>query len=213
MAAALTIQVARDFAPEWGAAAVTCTVGGRGEKLHFFDSAHQATDYGWHVVDGNGRPYAHVFTGLSVEHGSTWTRGPDAVSVTASHEVLEMLADPGANGYSFDGHRRLWAGEVCDPVQQRSYRIVADGVSVAVSDFVLPAFFNPWAPAPYDHLGVLTRPFSLDTGGYAMCERATTPHARGRRVEPLFDDAMPAWQQAQKLTGWGRTYWRRLLAG
>jgi hypothetical protein len=61
VAEALTIQVERDFAPAWGAATARFTVGGRGDKIHFFDSAHQAGDYGWHIVDGYGLPYAHVF--------------------------------------------------------------------------------------------------------------------------------------------------------
>ena len=69
-------------------------VGGRGEKIHFFDSAHQAGDYGWHIVDDHGLPYAHVFTDPSISAGSDWISGTDAISATVSHEALEMLADP-----------------------------------------------------------------------------------------------------------------------
>ena len=71
-------------------------VGGRGDKIHFFDSAHQAGDYGWHIVDDHGLPYAHVFADPSISAGSDWISGTDAISVTASHEALEMLADPAA---------------------------------------------------------------------------------------------------------------------
>ena len=117
IAEALTIQVARDFAPAWGVPATRLAVGGRGEKIHFFDSAHQAGDYGWHTVDGHGLPYAHVFADPSISAGSDWTSGADAISVTASHEALEMLADPAANEYSFNGARLMWAREVCDAVQ------------------------------------------------------------------------------------------------
>ena len=113
-------------------------MGGRGDKLHIFDSSHQADDYGWHIVDGRGDPYAHVFAGVSISHGSTWVRGEDAISVTASHEVLEMLVDPAANEYTFNGLRTLWSREVCDPVQSDAYRIVANGMRVAVSNFVYP---------------------------------------------------------------------------
>jgi hypothetical protein len=35
-----------------------------------------------------------VFTDPSISAGSDWITGPDAISVTASHEALEMLADP-----------------------------------------------------------------------------------------------------------------------
>src|SRR5262249_59853495 len=78
--------------------------------------------------------------------------------------------------------------------------------------FVLPAYFNPWASAPYDHLRALDEPFSLDAGGYAVYQRAGADHERlGRGFGVTFDDAMPDWQRALKLRGWGRTYWRRAL--
>ena len=77
IAAALTIQVERDFAPAWGVMPTRFTVGGRGDKIHFFDSAHQATDYGWHIVDGHGLPYAHAFAAPSIANGSGWITGTE----------------------------------------------------------------------------------------------------------------------------------------
>jgi hypothetical protein len=212
IAEALSIQVERDFAPAWGVGTTRFTVGGRGEKIHFFDSAHQADDYGWHIVDGRGLPYAHVFADPTISAGSDWITGPDAISVTASHEALEMLADPAADEYSFNGERLMWAREVCDPVQANTYRIVAAGRRIPVSNFVLPAFFNPWAEGPYDHLGVLKKPYSLAKGGYAILERATrTREVDARRFGVTFDDAVPAWQRREKIDGWGRTFWRLAL--
>jgi hypothetical protein len=111
IAEALTIQVQRDFAPAWGVEAAQFTVGRRGDKIHFFDSAHEAEEFGWHVTDHRGLPYAHVFAAASISHGNGWTKGTDAISVTASHEALEMLGDPRANEFCFDGDRRLWARE------------------------------------------------------------------------------------------------------
>ena len=213
IAEALTIQIERDFAPAWGSRVRRVKVGGRGDKIHFFDHAHQATDYGWHIVDNHGAPYAHVFAGVSITHNGSWTLGSDAISVTASHEVLEMLGDPAANEYCFNGQRTLWSREVCDAVQANSYSIVAGGKRVAVSNFVLPAFFNPWAPAPYDHLGILTAPFSIATGGYAVVESAAPTRERAaRKLEVRFDQAVPEWQRAEKLGGWGRTYWRQVIS-
>jgi hypothetical protein len=212
IADALTIQVERDFAPAWGITKARFMVGGRGEKIHFFDSAHQAGDYGWHIVDDHGLPYAHVFTDPSISAGSDWISGTDAISATVSHEALEMLADPSAAEYSFNGARLMWAREVCDAVQANTYRIAARGFRVPVSNFVLPTFFNPWADGPYDHLGVLREPFSLAKGGYAILERAARTHERdAHRFHLDFDEAMPAWQRQQKLESWGRTYWRLAL--
>ena len=212
IAEALTIQVERDFAPAWGAMPTQFTVGGRGEKIHFFDTEHQATDFGWHIVDAHGRPYAHVFVSPSISAGSDWTTGEDSVSASASHEALEMLADPAANEYCLDDHRRLWSREVCDPVQADTYRIRAGGMSVVVSDFVLPAYFNPWGTRPFDHLDVLKKPFTLAKGGYGVFERSTADHEReGRHLAATFDDAVPDWLRRRKLEGWGRTYWRLKL--
>ncbi len=212
IAEALSIQIERDFAPAWRTLPSPVTVGGRGERIHFFESAHQAADYGWHIVDADGRPYAHAFVAPSVANGSGWITGTDPISATASHEALEMLADPAANEYCLDDEARLWSREVCDPVQESLYRIVAGGMRVPVSNFVLPAFFNPWASPPYDHLGVLKKPFTLDKGGYAVYERSTAGHeVFGKRLDVTFDDAVPQWQRRQKLEGWGRTYWRLAL--
>jgi hypothetical protein len=47
VAEAMTIQVERDFAPVWGVTTARFTAGRRGDKIHFFDSAHPAGDYGW----------------------------------------------------------------------------------------------------------------------------------------------------------------------
>ena len=167
--------------------------GGRGDKIHFFDSAHQAgEDYGWHTVDAHGLPYAHVFADPSISAGSDWITGPDALSVSASHEALEMLADPAANEYSFNGFRLMWAREGVRRGPGGTYRIVANGLRVPVSNFVLPAFFNPWADGPYDHLGVLKEPFSLAKGGYAILQRASRSRERcRRRFRVQFDDAVP----------------------
>lgn len=212
IAEALTIQVQRDFAPAWGVEGAKFTVGGRGDKIHFFDSAREAEEFGWHVTDDRGLPYAHVFAAASISHGNGWTDGAESVSVTASHEALEMLADPRANEFCFDGERRLWAREVCDPVQSRAYKIRTDDKLVPVSDFVRPAYFNPWAAGPYDHLRVLDEPFSIDSGGYAVCQRTSAEREQfGRGFGVTFDDAMPEWQRASKLRGWGRTFWRLAL--
>ena len=49
---------------------------------------------------------------------------------------------------------------------------------------MLPAFFNPWAHGPYDHVGVLKEPFSLSKGGYAILERATRTRERDAAPVP-----------------------------
>jgi hypothetical protein len=75
----------------------------------------------------NGEPYATVVT-----FGARLLSQP--VSMEISHEMLEMLADPGDDGR-----------EVCDPVEDGSYRV--DGVWV--SDFATPAWFTD-GRGPFD---------------------------------------------------------------
>jgi hypothetical protein len=211
IAEAITIQIERDFAPAWGIAPREVRVGGAGDKIHVFDSAHQAREFGWHQVDAQGLPYAHAFLSGSLSEDSGWIDGTASVAMTIGHEALEMLVDPAANEYAFDGRRLLWATEVCDPVQAHSYRIKAGGLLVPVTDFVHPSFFNAWGQPPFDQLGVLTAPFTLAKGGYAVCQTTGTAKERFRRFTVEFDDAMPEAQRRAKTRGYGRTYWRRKL--
>ena len=60
------------------------------------------------------------------------------VSVTASHELLEMMIDPGAQLWAQNTNGCFYAYEMCDAVEDEEYEI--DGI--AVSDFVHPSFFE-----------------------------------------------------------------------
>ena len=96
--------------------------------------------------DWQGQPYAIVLTGATTY--PTW-------SYAASHEIAEMLVDPGDDRYYAwpSGTRQLL--EVCDPVEQYTYPL--DGVSV--EDFTLPAAWSGGA-GPYDEAGDLTAPLA-----------------------------------------------------
>jgi hypothetical protein len=75
--------------------------------------------------DFYGQPYALVWTSGATAEG--WSRD-------LSHEVIEMLEDPGLDvRYMRDGS--TWQREIADPVDGLGYRL--DGVYV--SDFVMPA--------------------------------------------------------------------------
>jgi hypothetical protein len=214
IAKALTIQLHRDVAPAWGLAPREVGVGGRGSKVHVFDSSHAAGDAGYNVVGPDGLPYAHVYAGVAFEQGADWVHGADAISATASHEVLEMQVDPQANTFCFKGFRTLWAREVCDPVQDSTYTIRAGGFAVAVSNFVLPAYFDPWAPGPYDFLGHLHTAFSLEHGGYAVVRSASATREKTRPTARVhWSHGVPPWRRRAKSQGFGRTYWRLALGG
>lgn len=92
---------------------------------------------GYHDLTSAGRPLAKAFIGedgKKLGHGD-WLH-------TASHELLEMLADPYLNEVALDRRDaatlRLYAQEVCDPVAPLGYEINHR----TVADFVYPAWFN-----------------------------------------------------------------------
>lgn len=166
----LQTQVSRDFAPAWGVDADVTFVPGHGKLpagawwLVVLDDADQAGALGYHDLTSEGLPMGKVFAGTDRKYQLQWT-------VTASHELLEMLADPYINLTAFaqrtDTAGRLYAYEVCDACEADALGYTVGGS--LLSDFVLPAWFEPGRGrkgARYDHQGHLHAPFQLAPGGY-----------------------------------------------
>jgi hypothetical protein len=106
-----------------------------------------------------------------LDAGGSILKGADSVSACLSHEVLEASINPFVGGWE-DGPAagEEFAREVCDPCQDQSYAING----IAVSDFVLPAWFDAQnRTGPYDHLGVLRKPFTRTRGGYIVLRDAS----------------------------------------
>jgi hypothetical protein len=185
MAAALGTQFARDFCPAYGIGALPVKAFGADELLpdgywylHFVDNVADGDALGYHT-DENGVIYADIEVAVILKYGCgvlstpVGAESPDSVSSVASHELLEMAADPRVD---------LWAPtvlptsgvaqalEVADPVQE-SYSMI-DGVQV--SDFVLPAYWLTQPPpgSKFDFLGVLSAPFTVAPGGYRVIRGA-----------------------------------------
>lgn len=170
VAAALQRQVSEHFAPAWGMGATLSFVP-KGERpasgswwLVVLDSADQAGVLGYHDATAEGLPMGKVFAKTDLDNHLSW-------SVTLSHELLEMLADPDLNLTAFmqttPKTGKLYAIEVCDPVEDDQFGYAIDGVSV--SNFVLPAYFRPHAApgAQLDFGGHLTGPApTLLSGGH-----------------------------------------------
>lgn len=168
--AALQRQVTEHFAPVWGQGA-TLTIFSKDvvpppdfRQLLIADDSTQADALGFHEVTAAGLPIGYCFARSTIEAGGSWT-------VTLSHELLEMLADPEINETVFvqatDTTGTLYAKEVCDAVEETQYGI--DGV--AVSNFVLPSYFEVGVASalqpPFDYLKQLPGPVpALLGGGY-----------------------------------------------
>jgi hypothetical protein len=170
VAAALQKQVARDFGPIWE---ITGTV----DAFETLDAV--PVDY-WPVIirdnidqpgaagfhqDEQGRPFSLV------QADANW-------SVTASHETLEMLADPTgmttvagapppqAPKPIADFERVLYLEEVCDPCESNDCSYLINGVTV--SDFITPHYYDPngTAGVQYSFTGKIQAPHTVLEGGY-----------------------------------------------
>src|SRR5947207_841496 len=133
-------------------------------RVVVLDNSDIAQALGYHDFTPAGMPEGKVFAKSDQAAGLNWT-------VTLSHEVLEMIVDPDIVRCAFDDNAsRLWAYEVCDACEADSdgYIItVGDPVDILVSDFVFPAYFEPFNNiGPYDYQQKITRPFQVLPGGY-----------------------------------------------
>ena len=170
VAAALQKQVTRDFGSIW---AVDATVGAfdalESVPVDYWpvivrDDINQPGAAGYHT-DDTGQPFSLV------QADANW-------ALTASHEVLEMLADPfGSRTIAgspppdapdpVSGFERVvYLVEVCDPCEDAQFAYSANGVTV--SDFITPAYYNPTASAGirYSFGGNIQGPHTVLDGGY-----------------------------------------------
>lgn len=162
---ALDRQCMEHFAPAWEILPPELTTQDDTSAfpIVIFDSADQAGVLGYHSVDPLGRAYGRVFLAPILGGGGTLFESPNALSVTLSHEVLELIADPYVSFWSDSTAGKEVALEVCDPVEADAYDI--DGVSV--SNFITPRWFRA-GPGPYDYMGMLGAPLGLTSGGYVI---------------------------------------------
>ncbi len=169
-ASAIQTQATRDFGPIWE---VDATVDA-------FPSLDDVPLGHWPVIivaklddpgaggyhlDKNNQPFAMVL------FEPAWT-------LAASHEALEMLADPFGNrlvaGPSINpaspDNRVRYLLEVCDPCEASDYSYTVNGV--VVSDFITPHFHDPieTAGARYSFTGAIKGPRQVLTGGYISFE-------------------------------------------
>jgi len=180
VSAAIQKQVARDFSPIWKVEATVDAFAALEDVpsdywLVTVEEFNGAGGFaGIHGVD-NFQPWARV------AHSNVW-------SLTASHEVLEMLADPFRSrlvaGPSIeDPDRRVqYLVEVCDACQDPEQAYPVNGIMV--SDFVTPAYFEPVSAAGvrYSFTGSVTGPRELAEGGAIV----------------WFDEERRHWRQATR---------------
>jgi hypothetical protein len=155
------VQFARDVAPIWGICpGVEFTPGATAAPdgacpAWLSDTLDVDGALGYHDEDAHGNPYIKI-ADIS---GYDWR-------TTASHECLELKGDSPANIWAQMSPTEMVAYELADPVEGDTYEI--DGVPM--SNFVLPAWFDPQAAhgSRLDFLGKLTKPLTMTAGGYMI---------------------------------------------
>jgi hypothetical protein len=162
--AAMQAYVDRYVAPVWGTPAKLVRSTGflKGDwAMVFLDDADQPGALAYHDLTPDGLPLAKVFVKTTRDNG-------DLVSVSASHELVEMLVDPAINLMSTGPDpKATYAYESADPVEALSFRVNG----IPMSDFVYPSYFEGFRKAgsvKFDQMNKVTRPFQILKGGYQI---------------------------------------------
>lgn len=204
IAQALQTQVLRDFSSIWGVSA----------SVAYFPELKDIPIGAWPVIvkdnieapgaagfhtDENNQPYALV-------------QYSETLSLTVSHETLEMLADPQGNrthaGASpQDEHAQVqFLVEVCDPCEDASCAYSIEGV--LVSDFITPNFYDPVQVqgTRYSFTGAIPAPRQILQGGYiSYIDPATNAMWQEKWFggpEPTFEELQAEKEEGQSLREW-----------
>src|SRR5437879_12994291 len=98
----------------------------------FLDNADQPGALAYHDLTPDGLPQSKVFVKTTLDNH-------DLVSVSASHDIVQMLVDPAINIMTTGPDPKvMYAYESADPVEQLSFKVNA----IPMTDFVYPAYFE-----------------------------------------------------------------------
>jgi hypothetical protein len=143
---------------------VTNTPDPKNWQLVFVDTADVAGALGYHELTKSGMPISYIFVKTTQQNGGD-------VAVTASHEVAEMLVDPGIQMWALGPNNVLYAYESADAVEETDFLVNG----IRMSNFQYPAWFEGFrrpGSTQFDHLNLCKKPFQLLKGGYSIVMRA-----------------------------------------
>ena len=153
-----------DIFPVWGTGCklkISKTIPKKAWAIIFLDDADEAGALAYHDLTPNGFPLSKVFVKTTIEDEGL-------VSVSASHELVEMLVDPAINMMCLGPNEKdFYCYETADPVEETTYKI--DGIEM--SNFVYPSYFEGFRKpksTKFDHMGLVKQPFQLLKGGYQI---------------------------------------------
>ncbi len=127
----------------------------------FLDDADTPGALAYHDLTPDGLPQSKVFVRTTIKNG-------DLVSVSASHELVEMLVDPAINLLTTGPDpKTVYAYESADPVEALSFPVN----SIPMTDFVYPSYFEAFhkpGSVQLDYLKKVKKPFQILSGGYQI---------------------------------------------
>lgn len=161
---AMQAYVSQYVAPVWGTPAkLVKSTGFRKNAwaMVFLDNADAPGALAYHDLTPDGLPISKVFVKTTLDSG-------DLVSVSASHELVEMLVDPAINMMTTGPDpKTIYAYESADPVEALSFKVNG----IPMSDFVYPSYFEVFhkpGSVKFDQLKKVKRPFQILGGGYQI---------------------------------------------
>jgi hypothetical protein len=162
--AAMQAYVDKHVAPVWGTPAklVKSTGFVKGAwAMVFLDNADQPGALAYHDLTPDGLPQSKVFVKTTLDDH-------ELVSISASHELVEMLVDPAINLMTTGPDpKTIYAYESADPVEALSFPVNG----IPMSDFVYPSFFENFhksGSVQFDRMNKIKKPFQILSGGYQI---------------------------------------------
>jgi hypothetical protein len=199
VATALQKQITRDFKPFWNVDAT----------IELFESLDSVPNAHWPIIvkteigvpgaagiheEKNGQAFALI----------TYSSDFDTWTLTASHVLLEMLADPWGNRLTpGPSPNRLDKGkivhflvEICNPVENAEYAYKID--DVMVSDFTTPAFYRlpQTEESRFSFNGAVKEPLKILRGGYISWK---VPETKEWHQQTWFEGDRPRFVSLGKL--------------
>lgn len=176
VSAALQKQASRDLAPIWNIGATVDAFPALEDVPLGYWPMLVRDDIGFDAagihLDIDGQPYALISSSDVLDE---W-------SLTASHELIEMLVDPFGNrtvagdSPKSDQGRVLFLVEACDPSEAAEFGYTVNGI--LVSDFYTPNYFDPIGSSSvrYSFTNSITEPRKVLRGGYLSWQDPASGH-------------------------------------
>ena len=162
--AAMQAFIDDDVAPVWGSPAKLIKTNDFSPgkwAMVFLDNADEPGALAYHDLTPDGLPLSKVFVKTTIANH-------DLVSVSASHELVEMLVDPAINLLcTGPDPKTVYAYESADAVEELSYLVKG----IAMTDFVYPSYFENFrkpGSVQFDRLKKVNKPFQTLSGGYQI---------------------------------------------